>query len=523
MNCKSVFKNYCSSSKLRSIALFSLILLTLVFKSISTIHGWQLENQNVESINIYNSGEFLGINPLFTNGDRNNQILSNLLFRGLVKYDPEKNIYNPDLADFTISKDATEFSFTLKQEQYWSDSRPITIEDVLYTYKTVIQNSNFQNEFLKAQFSQLVIEQSRDNQITVKLPSSNSFFISQFTHGILPKHIYKNINIEDISKQIDSNIVSSGNYEIEKIKEKKDLVQINLASKQTQPNIIYDIGSYDPENSYNLILDANVQNPVGFTQHNYLTPQYTALFMNLENSYLNNFIHRKAIKDAVNKRELALKLPGETIIGKPFFQFEQIDEIPETSFKIIKENLKSSKSHNSLKPGDTIKLSVIALKYESEEQNQKIRTVLNHLNENLSKINIELVAQLYNIEVFKQILVTKEYDMAIFGHDLGGNLDSYSFWHSSQRFQNGLNISMYSNILTDNLLDNLRREQDQNKKISLAKEINKQLSTDNPAIFLFTTKHLYYVDNKIKNRKILKNYSNQSDILFDINTWELEK
>ena len=113
--------------------------------------------------------------------------------------------------------------------------------------------------------------------------------------------------------------------------------------------------------------------------------------------------------------------------------------------------------------------------------------------------------------------------MAIFGHDLGENLDSYSFWHSSQRFQNGLNISMYSNILTDNLLDNLRREQDQNKKISLAKEINKQLSTDNPAIFLFTTKHLYYIDNKIKNRKILKNYSHQSDILFDINSWQLEK
>ena len=231
-------------------------------------------------------------------------------------------------------------------------------------------------------------------------------------------------------------------------------------------------------------------------------------------------IHRQAINDAVNKKDLQAKLPDDTIISKPFFQFENITSIPKTSFELIRSNLQSSSEFQALSQSGNIKLSLIASKYQDEKLNNKTRVVIEHIRENLARIGIEVVIQLYDFEVFKQILVNKEYDLALFGHDLGANFDSYSFWHSSQRFKNGLNVSSYFNPLTDNLLENLRRENNQSKKIEFAREINSLLAKDIPAVFLFTTKKHYFIDNKIKNRKILNNYSHPSDIFYDLEAWQ---
>lgn len=517
MNNRSVLKNYPLSSKLKSIFLLLILLLTLSAKIVGSVLDSLKQREEQQSISIFIKDQPTAVNPLYAQSNLANAFLSKAFYRSLVKYNPESKSYESDLADFVISEDSKEFIFRIKEGNFWSDGNPISLADVLFTYKNIIQNSQFTNKALQSQFNKIEINQSRDNEITVTLPAANSFFIEMFTLGILPKHIYKNIAFEDLASHSDIEVTSTS-VDIKEINESPNWQRFKFAT--ANQNFIVDVSPEPQIDNYNLILDDSQKLSEGYSQYTYTLPQYTALFLNLENSFLAKKIHRQAINDAVNKKDLQAKLPDDTIISKPFFQFENITSIPKTSFELIRSNLQSSSEFQALSQSGNIKLSLIASKYQDEKLNNKTRVVIEHIRENLARIGIEVVIQLYDFEVFKQILVNKEYDLALFGHDLGANFDSYSFWHSSQRFKNGLNVSSYFNPLTDNLLENLRRENNQSKKIEFAREINSLLAKDIPAVFLFTTKKHYFIDNKIKNRKILNNYSHPSDIFYDLEAWQ---
>jgi len=517
MNYRSVLNKYPSSSKFKSLVLLIVLFTTLITKSIIEIREVFVQKHQEASINVFVQESQPIYHPLYSESSLKAKVLNKIFYKGLVSYNPESKTYDSDLAEFNISDNASSFAFRMKDNQYWSDGTKITIEDALFTYKNIIQNINFSNKFLYSQFQQVKIEHSRENEMLVSIPSSNSFFIDLFTLPILPKHVYKQIKIEDFNKENLDSFVVSKNYK--NLKYDQRLNRIEFENSENQ-NIILHI-DLEKSQEYNLVIDSQEQLLEGYKKYSYLLPQYTAMFMNMERSFFKNKIHRQAIKDAINKHELESKIADQTIISKPFFQFEEITSIPKTSFELIKSNLEQSLYfQNNFSNNKTIKLSLVAIKHNNEKLNGINHMLIDHISQNLSKIGIEIVPQLYDIEVFKQILVNREYDLAIFGHDLGANYDSYSFWHSSQRFQNGLNITSYYNPLTDNLLENLRRESNQNKKQDLAREINKQLNQDIPAVFLFTGKKYYFIDNQIKNRKILNTYSHTSDIFYDIHNWQ---
>ena len=516
MNYRSVLKRYPSSSKFKSLVLLLILTITLISKVSLEIRDVFVKQHKEASINVFIQSPPEVYNPLYAESSLKAKVLNKIFYKGLVAYEPESKTYISDLAEFNISEDAKSFVFRIKENQFWSDGQPITIEDVLFTYKNVIQNINFTNKFLYSQFSSVNLSHSRENEMTVEIPSSNSFFIDLFTLPILPKHIYKQIQLIDYHSETLDEFVVSKNFT--NLKFDNNLINIEFENNAKQ-NIILNFG-IENNAEYNLVIDNQEQLLQGYKKYSYLLPQYTALFMNMERDFFKNKIHRDAINDAINKHDLESKLQDHTIISKPFFQFEEITSIPKTSFTLVKENLAQSATFANLAPDKTIKLSLVSIKHSNEKLNGINHMMIDHISQNLSKIGIEIIPQLYDIEVFKQILINREYDLALFGHDLGANYDSYSFWHSSQRFQNGLNITSYYNPLTDNLLENLRRESNQNKKQDLAREINKQLGIDKPAIFLFTGKKYYFIDNQIKNRKILNTYSHTSDIFYDIHNWQ---
>src|SRR4030043_1167277 len=59
--------------------------------------------------------------------------ISRLLYRGLFNYDIYGTLV-PDLADtWSISDDSLIYTIKLKDNQYWSNGRKITSDDLLYT------------------------------------------------------------------------------------------------------------------------------------------------------------------------------------------------------------------------------------------------------------------------------------------------------------------------------------------------------------------------------------------------------
>lgn len=74
-------------------------------------------------------------------GTGNQELMADLVFSGLVDVDSDEVTILPDLAtDWTVSPDATAYTFKLNPAAVWSDGEPVTADDVLYTIAWSAQN-----------------------------------------------------------------------------------------------------------------------------------------------------------------------------------------------------------------------------------------------------------------------------------------------------------------------------------------------------------------------------------------------
>ena len=76
------------------------------------------------------------INPLLNN----HQELPTIIFSGLMKYDA-KGQPVPELAEsFTYDKGAHTYAFKLRDGVKWHDGKPLTVEDILFTYEALTKD-----------------------------------------------------------------------------------------------------------------------------------------------------------------------------------------------------------------------------------------------------------------------------------------------------------------------------------------------------------------------------------------------
>jgi ABC-type transport system substrate-binding protein len=120
--------------------------------------------------------------------------ISKLIFRGLFRYDIY-GILQPDLAEsWTISDEGKTYTIKLKDNQYWSDGKRITSDDLIYT--------SFKGENLK----EVSTDKVDDLTVRYSLPNKFSPFLSLLTIGIIP------INSEETANPLMP--VSSGQFKI---------------------------------------------------------------------------------------------------------------------------------------------------------------------------------------------------------------------------------------------------------------------------------------------------------------------
>jgi len=523
MNYKRVIKSYSRREKNFSLkliyALLALIFIQIVKSTYISYAEERISNMYTEVI----PESFIGINPLYANLNNHNSDLSSLLYRGLVKYNPDKKIMEGDLANFIVNEDSTQFKFNLKENQKWSNGDNITNQDIIFTFNSIIKDPNFDNIVLKSNFEGVEIELSNENEILFKLDQPNQFFLSNLTVGILPQSIEEELkNKQFITEENCNTCLFSGKFELDSIKEKDGITEVILENDSELENIRFLIGN-DIQNKK---IDYNSNFYSTNNDNFYKLPKYSALFINTNQEFLKNIHLRKAIKSIIKQKEFDLLLENKISINSPYFQFEDIKNSNEQDAESIKKSLIENgyeyKGENLTYNDKPIRLSIIQQKYEINiEKNQENQILADYFKKSFAKIGIQIVIHNYDRETFQDILLSKNFDLALFGHDLGNNLDSYSFWHSTQTYPGGLNISNYQNLITDKVLENLRKTSNQEKTKDLVIELNNQLNQFIPAIFLFTDKHGFEVDNKIKNRKILESYTKPSDRFFDINLWTI--
>ena len=97
----------------------------------------KVKNNNTFIINI--SGDPSTLNPISSSDGHATQVF-NYVFEALLSRNIDTYEWEPQLAEsWEVSKDKKTFTFKLRENIFWHDGKPITVEDVLFSYEVIFK------------------------------------------------------------------------------------------------------------------------------------------------------------------------------------------------------------------------------------------------------------------------------------------------------------------------------------------------------------------------------------------------
>ncbi|MFH0845809.1 MAG: ABC transporter substrate-binding protein [Patescibacteria group bacterium] len=491
------------------------------------------------------------INPILASSNADKDLCT-LIYSGLLKATPNGKLV-PDLAEsYEISKDGKTYTFKLKENLIFQDGKPLTTEDIEFTIKAT------QDEIIKsskrANWDSVEIKRLNDKEIQFILKQAYAPFLENLTLGILPKHLWGNITSEQFAfSQYNVNPIGSGPYKIDKIKKSADgtteKYELKSFSGYAHPQAYISkliIKFYSNEDSLidayskklieslNSISPKNI-NKLTFQKDSEILstplPRIFGLFLNQdENPIFTNLEVRKALDKAINKDQLINQvfdtygvsidspIPSNSIYYLPTQTEEKGLAVAEN---ILKEG-GWTKNENGVYQKITKKNSQILSFSISTSNIPELKEMAELLKTRWEEMGAKVQLKIFEIgDLNQNVIRPRKYDSLLFGEVIGRDMDLFAFWHSSQRNDPGLNISLYANITTDNLLEKIRITSDVEEKKTYFKDFQEEIREDKPAIFIYSPDFIYITTKKIKNN-IINQITIPSDRFLDVSNWYIK-
>jgi peptide/nickel transport system substrate-binding protein len=144
----------------------------------------------------------------------------------------------------------------------------------------------------------------------------------------------------------------------------------------------------------------------------------------------------------------------------------------------------------------------LSLKLATADEPELVATA-NLIAQQWKAAGIDVQVQVYPLSDFNNtVLRPRNYDAILFGEVISRSGDLFAFWHSSQRNDPGLNLSLYANSKADQILTKARASSDKEERDSLYQQFVTIVQQDKPAIFLYSPDFIYIVPSKIHNIQI---------------------
>ena len=552
---RRTIKTYSEKEKWVSVGLLFLFLFS----------GWKIMTGNWEGrdlINVvqgghnYNEGmvgEIIRINPVYADLNEVDRDISSLVFEGLSKYDPIQEKMVENIATHTLDESKTVYTFNLKEGLTWHDGEALTADDVYFTYHDVIQHPEFENPILRDSFSNMTIEKIDEMTVTMTLTETNSFFFTQLNVGILPQHVLGEIPVSELdTNEFNQMPIGNGPYKVSgtynrqkngetnvkltyfdeyRETESPDITKINFYTFPSYEELLEGRGQiHGIARIPNYRLEETAQTRL--TEYQYYLPQYTALFIETDNETLINRNIRLAIQKSIDKQKIIEAIGYDHTIDTPLLQLDQEEWIyqpntEEAMGALYDEGwfLDEETGYRVNEDGDEI-LSFVLIRRaypDNEKQEDVTKTTAEMIKEMLGEVGISITIETYEADAFQEKVTTRDYDLILFGQSLGYNLDTYSYWHSSQANDGGLNLSNYGNAKSDFYIEAIRNtfgeaEEERNEYLE---DLAENIKDDIPAVFLYTPTYYFLADSRIQNIE-LGNILFPQDRFANILSWTIE-
>lgn len=318
--------------------LLTVSLITII--SISSITGCSTKSPKANTALKINGSEQFITSGKMTSPWKDINIISRLCFRNIFTVDALTNNIKADLATtYTLSDDGLIYTLNFRDDLIWSDGEKITLDDVIFSFKAVLSDSEhssiFSSTFSYIEGTSDFVSGKSDNIsglvmdgnnliITLDNPITNfPHVLAQFT--VLPKHVLKDENLATLSNNdFWLNPVVSGMYKVgETIPDEQITYIYNDKYKGDIPNIYsiivrddYEFSDLDyyTTNDISEIMDFRAISYM--KEYNINSLYYKYFVYNIDkNGELDTVINDLRIRQAI-----AYAIDNETIVSNIYFK-----------------------------------------------------------------------------------------------------------------------------------------------------------------------------------------------------------
>lgn len=501
----------------------NLSLLLIIFAL--TITGCSKKGgKSSSALNINFGQESANFNPI-SSQDAYASKLHALVLSTLLTTDEDTYEWKPALAEsWEIAKDKTTFTFKLREGITFHDGKPITAEDVKFSFD-VIYDNDYNTAHRRPYYDGIKEVKILDNR-TVQFVAKDQYYKNfDIAAGleILPKHFYGN---KENKKEFTKKIIGSGPYKLTKYDRGKQYVLKKFDNwyghKEKNPSG----ANYNAEKVViKFIQESNVAMEMlkkgkidflGFTPEDYVKKAtgdiwgdkvhkvktknkvpigYSFIGWNFKNPILKDRDVRLALYHLVNRKMMIDKFEyGMSVLAKgPVYPSSPyaVQELRPVEFDPSKANELLKKAGWSDTDKDGVLDKVIdgqKTKFEITilEPNKEFEKYLTVFKEDAKKQGIVLNIKLIEWNSFIKLLDERKFDAVRLAWTAVIDWDPKQIWHSKS-IDGGSNFISYSNKKVDELTDKARMIHDRAERIKVLNEAQKLIVNDYPYVW-FTYK-----------------------------------
>ena len=112
-----------------------------------------------------------------------------------------------------------------------------------------------------------------------------------------------------------------------------------------------------------------------------------------------------------------------------------------------------------------------------------------------SKFNLDIeIIKIAPEKIVNEVITTRDYDVLLYGQEVGRDPDRYVYWHSTQSEAPNLNITGFKHVRADRALEEGRNVTDFSERKVHYSEFQSVMEEQVPAIFLYHPYVKYYVN-----------------------------
>jgi len=513
------------------------------------------------------------INPVLAVSDADKDLVS-LVYSGLMRRTSSGEFINDIAESYTVTPDGLTYTFIIKKDARFHDGKKVTSEDIIYTINK-IKDPTIKSP-RRAAWDGISIEKIDDRTITFKLKQPYISFLDNTTIGIMPEHVWQNVKDNEFNlSPFNIKAIGSGPYKIESVLKSKDGIPQEYTLKNFinftlgVPHIkIITIKSFSNEKDLvQALSDGKINQASGISPksaseisknsyviHTASTPRIFGLFYNSTNNKIfadPNVVN--AFNYALDRQEIVDQVLygyGKTVNGpvpetilKSENKTEDIDKIAKANELLNKSGwimgddgirtkggtatVTKTKKVGKKTVTEKVKVNngpIVPLEFSiTTGDTPELRQATEIIKTQLAKIGVKVDTQkVYEMGPLNQVIRNREYEALFFGQIINHESDLYSFWHSSQRKDPGLNISMYNSAKVDKILEDAQKTINTEDRVNKYKTLEENFNKDLPALLIYSPKYLYATSANLNNIE-LDTLINPSDRFASVYNWYANK